>query len=213
MFTGIIEEIGKVISVEPLADGRRLTISAPKIVGNMKNGDSICVNGICLTVTKLDEKNFWCEAVGTTLVKSNLSELKINSYVNLERALLVSDRIGGHIVQGHVNGTGIIEQINKIAENYLIEISIPPNLKKYVVEEGSITVDGISLTVAAIAGNKIGLSIIPHTWENTNLNKKRAGDKVNIETDIIAKYVGNLLVNNDVDEKRFTDSWFKELGY
>ena len=213
MFTGIIEEIGKIESVVGMNDGKRLKIFCRKVLEKLKVGDSVCVNGVCLTATQIDNKGFTCEAVGVTLTKTSMAFIGIKDFVNLERALLVSERLGGHFVQGHVNGTGYIKQIKRFGENYVMEISIPDFLCKYVVDEGSIAVDGVSLTVAGIVNNQIGLSIIPHTWNNTTLSKKQIGDLVNLETDIIAKYIENLVVRKDTEDVRFTDSWFKNLGY
>ena len=213
MFTGIIEETGKLLSQENIPGGKRLKISASKIFDGLKIDDSICVNGVCLTVTKIDKNSFWCDAVGETLKKTTLANVNQNYELNLERALRLTDRLGGHLVQGHVNGVGVITQLTKLGENYSLEIEIPLKITKYVVDEGSITVDGISLTVAKITESKITLSIIPHTWNNTNLRQRKTGDKVNIETDIFAKYVEKILRSSKGEGNKFTDNWFKNLGY
>ncbi|MFA3782727.1 riboflavin synthase [Melioribacteraceae bacterium 4301-Me] len=193
MFTGIIEEVGKITAVKLLRDGKRIKINADKILKETSTGDSISVNGVCLTVIKLEKDGFWIEAVGETISKTALSKISLNEKVNLERALRLTDRLGGHIVLGHVNGIGKITALTKIAENYKLEIALPSNLMKYVVEEGSIAVDGISLTVAAINANKIKISIIPFTFENTNLKSKKSGCLVNIEVDILSKYLERLI--------------------
>lgn len=213
MFTGLIEEIGKISGIEQIPGGKRLKISAVKILDDLKIDDSISVNGICLTVTRLDDNKFYCEAVGTTLTKTTLKSYSVGEEVNLERAMRISDRLGGHIVQGHVNGVGSIKQIVKLGDNYYVEISIPYELKKYLVDEGSIAVDGVSLTIAKLEETTVGISVIPHTWNNTIIKNRKPGSKVNIETDVIAKYVEKLLQGNDKLDDRFTDSWFKNLGY
>ncbi len=213
MFTGLIEEKGKLVSAENIAGGKRLKISASKIYDDLKIDDSVSINGVCLTVTKIDNNFFWCDAVGETLSKTTLAGIARNYVVNLERALRLSDRLGGHLVQGHVNGIGIISQLTKLGENFSLEIEIPKELVKYVVDEGSITIDGISLTVAKIIERKITISIIPHTWKNTNLSERKKGDKVNIETDIFAKYVEKILQDSNEEGNKFTDNWFKNLGY
>jgi len=212
MFTGIIEEIGKSALIENIQGGKRIKILASEILEDVKIDDSICVNGVCLTVTGKGKDYFSADAVGETLNKTTLSKLRIGEEVNLERALKLTDRLGGHIVQGHVNGTGSVADIAKLGENYFLEIIIPSGLEKYVIAEGSVTVEGISLTVAKIEGNKIGLSIIPHTWKNTNLRSKKNGDEVNIEVDVIAKYVEKLIKGNKREEG-LTELRLKELGY
>lgn len=213
MFTGLIEEIGKISSITAIAGGKRLKISASKILGDLKVDDSVAVNGICLTATNVDNTGFTCEAVGVTLTKTTLQNFFVNEEVNLERAVRLADRLGGHLVQGHVNGIGSVKNISKLGDNYFVELIIPDELKKYLVEEGSIAVDGISLTIAKLENRTCGLSIIPHTWNNTIIKNKRTGSKVNIETDVIAKYVEKLLIGSKVEDDRFTDAWFKNLGY
>lgn len=214
MFTGLIEEVGKIASVRSMSGGKRIKISAQQITDDIKVDDSIAVDGVCLTATELTSDGFWVDAVGETLTKSTISILQEGSVVNLERALKLADRLGGHIVQGHVNGLGTFTNITKRGENYLVEVNIPEDLCKYVIAEGSIAIDGISLTVAQLNNNKVGLSIIPHTWKNTSLKDKTVGSKVNIEVDVIAKYVEKLLSRNVSSEgSKFTDEWFNKLGY
>jgi riboflavin synthase len=213
MFTGLIEEIGKISSIAGIPGGKRLKISALKILGDLKVDDSVAVNGICLTATKLEKDGFICEAVGATISKTTLQNFQIGEEVNLERAMRLSDRLGGHLVQGHVNSIGTIIQIQKPGDNYYVEVMVPSEIKKYLVEEGSIAIDGISLTIAKLEDDTIGVSVIPHTWENTVLKNKKSGSRVNIETDVIAKYVEKLLMNPGTDDKKFSDSWFKDLGY
>ena len=212
MFTGIIEEIGKIIKIESIAGGKKLKILMDRISDDIKIDDSIAVNGVCLTITGIDKSGVWLDIVGETLEKTTLASMREGGSVNLERALRLSDRLGGHLVQGHVNGVGEITQISKRGENYYLEIFLPPDLIRYVVNEGSITVDGISLTIARIENMRIGISIIPHTWQHTMLSNARVGQKVNIETDVLAKYVEKIL-NNFREEDKYSKEWFQELGY
>ncbi len=214
MFTGLIEEIGKIQKVEPISGGKKIKIKAVAILNDLKIDDSVAINGICLTATKVDNDGFWADAVGATLEKTSLASVKENLEVNLERALRFNDRLGGHLVQGHVNGLGEITQINKLGENYYLEVSVPEELEKYLIDEGSIAIDGISLTIASLRGNLVGVSVIPHTWKNTNLINRKIGDKVNIETDMIAKYIEKLLSKKDEKSSgKITESWLKEMGY
>jgi len=214
MFTGIIEEIGKVSDVNPIPGGKTIKISAVKILNDISVNDSVSVNGVCLTATKVDEQGFKVDAVGVTLEKSTFSELQISSPVNLELSLKLSDRLSGHFVLGHVNGTGVIKEIIKLGDNYLMRVNVPDNMKKYLIDEGSITIDGISLTIAELEDSTIGISIIPHTWNNTTLKYKNAEDRVNIETDVLAKYVERLTNNKEFEQKnKLSENWLKELGY
>jgi len=214
MFTGIIEEIGKVSDVNPIPGGKTIKISAVKILNDISVNDSVSVNGVCLTATKVDEQGFKVDAVGVTLEKSTFSELQISSPVNLERSLKLSDRLSGHFVLGHVNGTGVIKEIIKLGDNYLMRVNVPDDMKKYLIEEGSITIDGISLTIAELEDSTIGISIIPHTWNNTTLQYKNAEDRVNIETDVLAKYVERLTNKKEFEQKnKLSENWLKELGY
>jgi riboflavin synthase len=214
MFTGIIEEIGKVSEINPIPGGKTIKISAVKILSDISTNDSVSVNGVCLTATKVDERGFNVDAVGVTLDKTTFSELQTSSPVNLERSLKLSDRLGGHFVLGHVNGTGVIKEIIKLGDNYLIRVNVPDNMKRYLIDEGSITIDGISLTVAGLKDSTIDISIIPHTWNNTTLQYKNAKDRVNIETDVLAKYVEKLINNKEFEQKnKLSENWLKELGY
>lgn len=214
MFTGLIEEIGKITKITNIPGGKTLFISAKKVLDDLKIDDSVAVNGVCLTATKLSDSGFWADAVGATLEKTTLMNLRENNSVNLERSLRLMDRLGGHLVQGHVNGVASITQITRLGDNYFLEISIQENLKKYVIDEGSISIDGISLTIAKLNGTKVGVSVIPHTWKSTTLCKKKIGENVNIETDVIAKYIEKLLLSNsDEDKNKFSDDWFKKMGY
>ncbi len=214
MFTGIIEEIGKISEVNPIPGGKKIKISALKILNDISVNDSVCVNGVCLTATEVDEQGFKVDAVGVTLEKTTLSKLQISSPVNLERSLKLSDRLGGHFVLGHVNGTGVIKEITKLGDNYFIRINLPNNMIKYLIDEGSITIDGISLTIAELKDSTIGISVIPHTWNNTTLQYKNVEDKVNIETDVLAKYVEKLTNIKESEKKnKLSGNRLKELGY
>ena len=188
MFTGIVEEVGRIKSVEP----KHLTIAASKVMDDLKVSDSINVNGTCLTVTSRDDSSFSVDVVPETLRRTNLGEMKEGSPVNLERPLAVNDRFGGHIVQGHVDGTATVESITDDSEALLIKFQAPPSVMRYVVEKGFITVDGTSLTVVNCGIDSFTVTIIPLTRDNTVFIGRKVGDTVNIETDIIAKYVERL---------------------
>lgn len=213
MFTGIIEEIGKIARIEPIQGGKRFRVSCSKILEDIKHGDSICINGVCLTVVSFSDSLFICEAVGATLKKTTFDTIGTNENVNLERSLKLSDRLGGHIVQGHVNDVGIIKKITRLGENYFLEINVEGPLNKYLIEEGSIAIDGISLTIASLNQNVVGISVVPFTWANTNLRFKQNGSTVNIETDILGRYVEKLLFDKEKSKNTFSEKWFKDLGY
>lgn len=193
MFTGLIEETGKVFSLEKRTDGSRLTIEANVVVEDAKIGDSIAVNGVCLTVVNIKNKFLSFDVSPETLKRTNLETLKTGELVNLERALRPSDRLGGHIVQGHIDTVGKIVRFSPIGEHWELNVEIPSEFSDFVVEKGSIAIDGISLTINQIRKNIISINIIPHTREVTNLKQRKAGDFVNLEFDILAKYVVNLL--------------------
>ena len=193
MFTGIIEELGKIQTITQ----NRITIQAKTILENTKLGDSIAVNGVCLTVTKINSDGFNADISPETMKITALGCLKNGSLVNLERAVQVGERLGGHIVSGHVDGLATCKYIKKEGDFYNIGIEIPKEISKYVVKKGSITIDGISLTVAYINNNMIEIAVIPHTFENTNLQILKIGDYVNIETDILARYVEKFLLTSD----------------
>lgn len=193
MFTGLIEEIGKIQSIKNIGQGRELTISANLILDDLKIDDSVAVNGVCLTVVACNDKFFSVEAVEETLKKTTLTKLHVGSSVNLERALRPIDRMGGHIVQGHIDCTARILAIEKQVLGRLIWFSYPNNFSKYIISQGSISVNGVSLTIAKDEPGKFMVSIIPHTWESTTFKELKAGDEVNLEFDIIGKYVEKLL--------------------
>ena len=188
MFTGIVEEVGTVKSLESTG----LAISASKVLDGLDASDSICVNGVCLTVTSRDSASFSVDVVPETLRRTNLGSLKEGDPVNLEGPLVVGGRLGGHIVQGHVDGTGSVESITPDGEALLLKFRAPPAVMRYVVEKGFIAVDGISLTVVNCDSLSFAVTIIPYTLENTVMKGRKVGDSVNLEGDIIAKYVEGL---------------------
>ncbi|NGN63011.1 riboflavin synthase [Streptomyces sp. A7024] len=193
MFTGIVEELGEVVAVEELGDASRFRLRGPVVTEGAKHGDSIAVNGVCLTVVDHEGDEFTADVMAETLNRSSLGALRAGSRVNLERPTAVGARLGGHIVQGHVDGTGSIVE-RKTSENWeIVKISLPADLTRYVVEKGSITVDGVSLTVVDAGPDYFTISLIPTTLALTTLGIKEAGDPVNLEVDVIAKYVERLL--------------------
>ncbi len=188
MFTGIVEEVGAVARVEPTG----LTVAGPKITSDLKVSDSICVNGACLTVTALDGDTFSVDVVPETLRRTNLGALHEGDPVNLERPLAIGDRLGGHIVQGHVDGTAAIDSISDDGEALMVRFRAPVSIMRYIVEKGFVAVDGTSLTIVNCALDRFSVTIIPYTRDNTVFHSRRVGDTVNIETDILAKYVERL---------------------
>ena len=198
MFTGIVEELGEVVAWADLADAARLTVHGPIVTSDVAAGDSIAVNGICLTVVESGSGSFTADVMRETLVRSALGGLTVGSPVNLERAVRMQDRLGGHLVQGHVDGTGEILAVQPAEHWTVVSVSLPADLARYVVEKGSITVDGVSLTVSAVGHNAFQVSLIPTTLERTTLGRKGVGDAVNLEVDITAKYVEKLLASGTV---------------
>ena len=193
MFTGIIEELGEVKAIEQQQDAIRLTIGASKVLSDLGRGDSISCSGTCLTAIEIDDNGFTADVMLETLKRSSLSEVKVGDPINLERAMSATTRFGGHVVQGHVDGVGEFVSREKSDNWDWVRISVPENLMKYVVMKGSITFDGISLTVNEIDGNVIGLSLIPETLEVTTLGYKNPGDLVNVEVDVMAKHIERLM--------------------
>ena len=193
MFTGIIEEVGKVSTITD----EKIIISAQTVLNGTKIGDSIAVNGVCLTVTKINTNSFEADISPETMKVTSLGNVKTGSAVNLERAMRADGRFGGHIVSGHIDGLGKGKSILKENDFYKISIELPIELTKYSVKKGSISIDGISLTIADIKDNIITVAVIPHTFRNTNLQNLRIGDFVNIETDILGKYVEKFLSTSD----------------
>ncbi len=193
MFTGLISEIGEIQKIVTNKEGKIFTIRSQKLMPEIKIHDSIATNGVCLTATETGKNEFSVQAVHTTLKKTTLNSLKLNDRVNLELALRLSDRLGGHLVQGHVNGVGMIHSLQKIGKNYEVWLKVPNLLMKYMVLEGSVTIDGISLTIADVKAQKIMVTVIPYTLEHTTLKFKKVGEKVNLEADCLMKYVESLM--------------------
>lgn len=218
MFTGIIEEIGTVKQMIPGKESYRLTVSAQKVLEGTKIGDSIATNGICLTVTAIHGNSFDADVMAETVRRTNLSSLHAGSRVNLERALTLSSRLGGHIVSGHIDGTGTITSMVREDNAVWITVAAKGELLKYMIEKGSIAIDGISLTLAYVDEECFKVSVIPHTGEETILLKKKPGDTVNLECDLIGKYVEKLLGCRQETEKRpmsggITEAFLIENGF
>lgn len=193
MFTGIVEELGRLKKMQKGADSARLTIEGAVVLEDVKLGDSIAVNGICLTVTEFNDRFFSVDVMAETLRKTNLEELRPGDPVNLERALRVGDRLGGHIVSGHIDGVGHIAAQRREDIAVVTEISAPAEVMRYIIKKGSVAVDGISLTVVDRTENTFSVSLIPHTAKMTTLGYKKVGDRVNLESDIIGKYVEQMM--------------------
>ncbi|WP_031162661.1 riboflavin synthase [Streptosporangium roseum] len=193
MFTGIVEELGEIAAIEPLRDAARMSIRGKVVTADAGHGDSIAVNGVCLTVVEVDGEVFTADVMKETLDRSCLGALRPGSRVNLERAVRADQRLGGHIVQGHVDGTGVLLSREPDEHWEVVRISLPAELNRYVVEKGSIAVDGVSLTVVAVDGNGFAVSLIPTTLQLTTLGAKQPGDPVNLEVDVIAKHVEKLV--------------------
>ncbi|MDD2818951.1 MAG: riboflavin synthase [Candidatus Nanopelagicales bacterium] len=193
MFTGIVEERGQVLAVTPMGDSARLVIRAALAVSDAKLGDSIAVNGVCLTVTEFDQESFSADVMAETLLRTSLGSALPGSDVNIERAMPAHGRLGGHLVQGHVDGTGSILSIEPTEHWTVIDIGVPHELSRYIAEKGSITIDGVSLTVVKVNDSSFSVSLIPTTLRETTLGDRHIGDVVNLEIDVIAKYVERLL--------------------
>ena len=193
MFTGIVEERGTVASIEQLTNAARVAIRGSVVLSDVRTGDSIAVNGVCLTVVDLGPDYFTADVMEETLKRSSLDAVAAGSEVNLERAARLDSRLGGHLVQGHVDGTGAVLAIEPDAHWTAMRISLPVDLGRYVVEKGSITVDGVSLTVVAVDDEAFSVSLIPTTLAETTLGSRQVGDRVNLEVDAIAKYVERLM--------------------
>ncbi|MBR0141567.1 MAG: riboflavin synthase [Ruminococcus sp.] len=212
MFTGIVEEMGMVSEITRNGNNSYIRIQAEKVLSDVHIGDSIAVNGVCLTVTRHDGNIFQADVMNETLNRSSLGSLKRGSKVNLERAVSAEGRFGGHIVSGHIDGTGTITNIKNDGIAVWYTVSAKPEIMRYTVEKGSIAIDGISLTVARVSENSFSVSVIPHTAEKTVLSLKKTGDIVNLENDIIAKYVEKL-VNIPQKKKGVTLELLAEKGF
>jgi riboflavin synthase len=217
MFTGITEHTGKIESITAGGDGGRLRVAltnAAAIASDMKLGDSIAVNGCCLTVVEFDASHFSADLSGETLRRTSLGEKKAGDLVNLERPLAAGARLGGHFVQGHVDGTGRVTELSPEGDSWWLAVRVPEDLRRYVAEKGSIAIDGISLTVASWETGVASIAIIPFTYEHTNVQKMAAGDLVNLECDILAKYVESLLGKRvATPASRLTVSQLVEEGF
>ncbi len=195
MFTGIIEEVGRVASIKNENENRRLTVSASHLIKELKKGGSIAVSGVCLTAVEITPKSVGFDLAEETWNRTSFSRIKTGALVNLELPMRADGRFDGHIVQGHVDGTGKFLALDPIpdADNYWLRIEIPPEVARYVIFKGSLSIEGISLTVAKIEGTQVTVAIIPHTVEMTNLKSLKPGDPVNLEVDLIAKYVEKMM--------------------
>lgn len=217
MFTGIIEAAGKIESLDCSDEGGKLRVSlaiAPEIASALKIGDSIAVNGCCLTVVEFDRKSFAADLSGETLRRTSFGEKKPGDVVNLERALAAGARLGGHFVQGHVDGVGRVTRLAPEGENWWLSVRVPENLRRYVAEKGSIAIDGISLTVAGWRDGVADIAVIPFTYEQTDVKRMVPGDAVNLETDVLAKYVESLLESRGTaTHERLTLSRLVEEGF
>ncbi|MCI0337250.1 MAG: riboflavin synthase [Acidobacteria bacterium] len=214
MFTGIIEELGIIRRITTTRDGARLEVSAQTILRDARHGDSIAVNGVCLTVIDQGSDWFAADVSVETLRRTSLKQATAGTRVNLERPLTPSSRLGGHIVQGHVDGTASIIEARAAGEGWIVRIELPAELARYVVEKGSIAIDGISLTVASRSDQWFEIAIIPHTWKVTNLSTLEPGAAINLEVDIIAKYVERMMqAHLKETNDRITLETLVEMGY
>ncbi len=215
LFTGIIEEIGTVRAITKSEKAARISIDATKVLEDVKLGDSISTNGVCLTVTNFSKSNFTVDVMAETIRRSNLGLLSPGMEVNLERSLKASDRLGGHIVSGHIDGIGKIIDLKKEDNAIWITVSADRNLLRYIISKGSIAIDGISLTVAYVDDNNFQVSIIPHTKEYTTLLQKKVGDVVNLECDLVGKYIEKLMVygKNDSGESKIDMEFLQRNGF
>ena len=212
MFTGLVEEVGIISDIRKSGDGRKIRISCKKVVEDIKVKESISVSGICLTVVGVGTDYFEVDVVSETLKRSNIGRYTVNDKVNLERALMLSDRLGGHIVQGHVDGVATVISHDHGDNGSLLIIDIPKELREFVVEKGSITLDGISLTVASVKDTEVSVALIPHTLEITTMGERVSGDSVNVEVDVLAKYVKNMM-KGYTEPSSLTLEKLQDMGY
>ena len=199
MFTGIIEEVGEIVEISDDGAFRTLRVRARKVLDGVQTGASISVNGVCLTARNIHKDGFTADLSRETLERTSLQALAAGSLLNIERPMRADGRFDGHIVQGHVDGVGRIRSFRREGDDYRLEVEFPASAIRYIVEKGSISVDGISLTIACVKSNVFEAAIIPHTFENTNLKRAQAGDPVNLEFDVIAKYVERMLANRPLN--------------
>lgn len=212
MFTGLIEEIGIVKNNKFLGGGIELTVFAKTITEDLVIGDSININGACQTVTRFEKDNFTVQSVEETLKKTNLGNLTPGDKVNLERSLTLNKKLGGHFVMGHVDAVGEILSIKNLNNSFLIEISYPGEFSEFIINVGAIAIEGVSLTIAGYNERSLTVSIIPHTWNSTNLHYKLKGYKVNLEFDILGKYVARMLKKGE-KSTGLTEEWLKQNGF
>ncbi len=212
MFTGIIEEIGIVKDFTQTSNGAEITVSCNKVLSDTKIGDSIAINGVCQTVVEMSENAFTADVSNETLKVTNFLSLKHGEKVNLERALTLNERIGGHLVSGHVDSVAKLVSSKKNADFYNMKFEVTNDASRYIIKKGSITINGISLTVAEIQGNIVEVAVIPHTFENTNLSELKVSDMVNVETDVFAKYIEKFLLNEKTTST-ISESFLKENGF
>lgn len=196
MFTGIIEELGSVEAFDPSPRGARIVVTAAFVTNDLSDGDSVAVNGVCLTAVAVTPVSFAADVSPETLQRTTINQLRAGSRVNLERAMLPTTRFGGHIVQGHVDGRGTFVSATAEGDFWTVRIGYPPEIARYLVDKGSIAVEGISLTIASLADDHFDIAVIPKTWESTNLSSRTAHDAVNLEADIIAKYVERMMAGH-----------------
>lgn len=208
MFTGIVEEVGQIKSITDTS----VVIECAKVLDEVKHGDSVAVNGVCLTVSNYDLTSFQADVSKETMRVTKLGSLSVKTFVNLERAMLVNSRFGGHIVSGHVDCVGKVLHLKKQNEFFDVKISFPREYSKYVVKKGSVTVDGVSLTVYDLTDNSFSVAVIPHTYEHTNIKYLKNNDNVNLEFDILAKYVEKNLLMND-NKSNITEEFLKDNGF
>ncbi|MBO6574752.1 MAG: riboflavin synthase [Rhodothermales bacterium] len=213
MFTGIVETVGRVAAVTPQGGGVRLRIDTP-FAGELRVDESVCVSGACQTVVAQDATSFEVVAVEETLAKTNLASLKAGSPVNLERALKMGGRLDGHLVQGHVDTTGTVTDVQQLETSWLCSVQFDDAFGPYVIPVGSICLDGISLTVARLEGSRLTVAVIPHTWENTTISNWKPGSTVNMEFDMVGKYVVRFLEQQkSPPTPGMTASWLREQGF
>ncbi len=214
MFTGIIEELGEISNLEKSAGGARIKISAKVVTENTAEGDSIAINGVCLTALDIKADGFSADVSGETLNRTTLGKLNVGAKVNLERALTVSTRLGGHIVQGHVDARGKFLEAVQTGAFWTVRVLFPKNIGQYLVYKGAISVEGISLTIADLSEDSFEIAVIPKTWELTNLSALKSGDEVNLEADVIAKYVERIMLyKREEKNEAITIEKLTKLGF
>lgn len=213
MFTGIIEELGRIAAFEKRGDGAYLKIAARTVTRDANEGDSIAVNGVCLTAIDITAESFAADVSGETLKRSTLGNLSVGAPVNLERAVQVSTRLGGHIVQGHVDATGEFLGASRSGDFWTVRVGFPEEIAKYLIYKGSISVQGISLTIANLYDDSFEIAVIPKTWNQTNLHNLKTGDRVNLEADVIAKYVERIMIYGQNKTGGVTMEKLQKLGF